>query len=135
MKPRKISFGMSDNATSTIFGIYNADATPLGETRYALSKVTGNSSCELCDITHGWNPFGKKSWKRTCNSTSINLELIHRNEATPSQLQAAKPLPAFITEHSGHWKLLMSKDEIAQFTKRPEGLIDEPSQRLESSQT
>ena len=126
---------MSDNATLTIFGIYNADATPFGEARYALSKVTGNSSCELCDITHGWNPFGKRSWKRACKSTSMDLELIHRNEATPSQLQAAKPLPAFITEHSGHWKTLMSKDEITQFKNRPEDLIDELSQRLKGSQT
>ena len=126
---------MSDNATSTIFGIYNADATPLGEARYALSKVIGSSSCKLCDITHGWNPFGKKSWKRACNSTSVYLELIHRNEATPSQLHAAEPLPAFITEHSGQWTSLMSKDEIAQFKNRPEDLIDELSQRLESSQT
>ena len=67
---------MSDNATSTIFGIYNADATPLGETRYALSKVTGNSSCELCDITHGWNPFGKK--------LETNLQLnLHKPRTNP----------------------------------------------------
>jgi|TARA_B100001741_G_scaffold275733_1_gene246174 hypothetical protein len=121
--------------TARLIGIYNADASTLGEARYALGKVAGNSSCELCDITHGWNPFGKKSWKRACNSTSMDLELIHRNEATPSQLQAAKPLPAFITEHSGQWKSLMSKDEITQFKNRPEDLIDELSQRLESSQT
>ena len=121
--------------TARLIGIYNADASTLGEARYALGKVAGNSSCELCDITHGWNPFGKKSWKRACNSTSVYLELIHRNEATPSQLHAAEPLPAFITEHSGQWTSLMSKDEIAQFKNRPEDLIDELSQRLESSQT
>ena len=134
MRPRKVSFGMSDNVTSTIFGIYNADASALGEIRYTLGKITGNSSCELCNLTHGWNPFGKRDWKRVCNSTSLELEIIHRDEATPSQLQAAQPLPAFITEHSGQWKPLMSKDEIAQFKNRPDDLLDELSQRLESSQ-
>ena len=60
-----------------VFGIYNADGSFLGELQYAISKVVGKSSCSLCELTHGWNPFGKRKWKTVCKSSDLNIQLIH----------------------------------------------------------
>ena len=46
-----------------VFGIYNADGTFFGELGYVIAKLGGKRSCSLCDVTHGWNPFGKRQWK------------------------------------------------------------------------
>jgi len=126
---------MDGNNPVAIFGIYNAGSSVLGELRYVLSKAVGHDSCELCDLTHGWNPFGRRDWKGACDSSSLRIELIHRNEATQSQLRAAGPLPAFIIEQSDQWKSLMHKEEIPKYKKQPKDLLDELSLRLRSFQT
>ena len=85
-----------------IVGIYNADGGLSGELRYALDKVLGRSGCGLCDITHGWNLFGKRSWREACRASPVAIEMIHRNEATPEQLAVAGFLPAVLIGGKGH---------------------------------
>ena len=108
-----------------VVGIFNADASVLGELRYTLSKLTGQSSCALCDITNGWNPFGKKSWKEACAESELQIDLIHRNEATLDELRVAEPLPAFITEKNNEWKVLMRGQEMPAFQNNPSALLAE----------
>ena len=116
-----------------MFGIYNADGSLLGELRYSISKVVGKSSCSLCELTHGWNPFGKRKWKTVCKSSDLNIQLIHRDEATESQLKTAADLPSFITESDGGWVQMMGASQINKFKNRPSELISELEDFFEHS--
>ena len=114
---------MSEN--KVVFGIYNADGSFLGELRYSISKIIGKSSCSLCELTHGWNPFGKRKWKTVCKSSDLDICLIHKGEATASQLRAAGDLPSFITEYEGDWIQIMGTGQISEFENQPFELVSE----------
>jgi hypothetical protein len=106
-----------------IIGIYNADGSILGELKFAVNKVTGKSNCGLCDLTHGWNPLGKSSWKRASSSSHVEIELLHRNELTTEQSETAGDLPAIIVEKVGEWKKIMSADDIFSFSGNASGFL------------
>ena len=106
-----------------VFGIYNADGTFLGELGYVIAKLGGKRSCSLCDVTHGWNPFGKREWKGLCKASSLDIQLIHRDEATESQLQAAADLPSFITEAQEGWAQIMTSSQITKLKNQPETIV------------
>ena len=106
-----------------VFGIYKANGTFLGELGYVISKLAGKKSCNLCDITHGWNPFGKRKWKGLCKSSSLDIQLIHRDEATESQLKAAADLPSFITEAQEGWTQIMTSAQITKLKNQPETIV------------
>ena len=106
-----------------VFGIYNADGTFFGELGYLIAKLSGKRSCSLCDVTHGWNPFGKREWKGLCKSNLINIQLIHQNEATESQLIAAGDLPSFITEAQEGWAQIMTSTQITKLKNQPETIV------------
>ena len=106
-----------------VFGIYNADGTALAELGYVIAKLGGKKSCSLCDVTHGWNPFGKRQWKGLCKSSSIDIQLIHRDEATESQLQAAGDLPSFITEVEEGWTQIMTSTQITKLKNQPDTIV------------
>ena len=106
-----------------VFGIYNADGTTLAELGYVIAKLAGKKSCSLCDVTHGWNPFGKRQWKGLCKSSSIDIQLIHRDEATESQLQAAGDLPSFITEVEEGWTQIMTSTQITKLKNQPDTVV------------
>ncbi len=106
-----------------VFGIYNADGTTLAELGYVIAKLGGKKSCSLCDVTHGWNPFGKRQWKGLCKSSSIDIQLIHRDEATESQLQAAGDLPSFITEVEEGWTQIMTSTQITKLKNQPDTIV------------
>ena len=116
-----------------VFGIYNADGSFFGEFRYSVLKVVGKSSCSLCELTHGWNPFGKRKWKTVCKSSDLDIQLIHRDEATASQLKTAGDLPSFITESDGGWVQIMSADLINGFKNRQAELVSELEDFFEHS--
>jgi hypothetical protein len=77
-------------------GLYNADSSFMGEFRYLWTKLTKGGSCSLCDLTHGWNPFGKSSWKTACEDLDVPIGLLHKNEADPEQLSVIDSLPAIV---------------------------------------
>ena len=106
-----------------VFGIYNADGTFFGELGYVIAKLGRKKSCSLCDVTHGWNPFGKRQWKGLCKSSSLDIQLIHRDEATESQLQAAADLPSFITEVEEGWTQIMTSTQITKLKSQPETIV------------
>lgn len=106
-----------------IYGIFNADSSFMSEISYSVRKVLGQSDCNLCEISFGWNPFGKKDWKDVLSTSPIRIELIHRDEADPAQLHATSSLPAFIVNSDGVWVELMNADTIAMFKGRPADLV------------
>ncbi|MFQ3315848.1 MAG: hypothetical protein ACI85J_001678 [Candidatus Poriferisodalaceae bacterium] len=116
----QIEFGNFLLATSVRFieemaefvGIYNADSGIRGELTYALIKLSGKSSCSLCEITHGWNPFGRNAWRTSCRESGLDLTLIHRNNASAQQLNAVESLPAILKKTDGNWSQVVSADEL-----------------------
>ena len=112
-----------------IVGIYNADGSIGGELSYALAKLTRRGSCELCDVTHGWNPLGKRSWKAAVERCSLDMKFIHRDEALPDQLSAAGQLPAVVMSSHDGWRVLMTNSEFAIFKSDPGELIVEIERR------
>jgi hypothetical protein len=95
----------------TLVGIYNADGTLLGELSYVVRKYTGRGHCELCDITHG-TVRRKPGWDAACARAGLDIELLHRDEATADQLSAAGELPAVITLDGGAWVRVMGPSEL-----------------------
>lgn len=107
-----------------VVGIYNADGGLSGELRYVLDKLLGRSDCVLCDLTHGWSAFGKRSWREACRTSPIPIEMIHRDKASPSQLIAAGSLPAVLIGEEGAWRLAADAGLIGSMTKDPPRLVE-----------
>ena len=107
-----------------VVGIYNADGGLSGELRYTLDKVLGRSDCGLCDLTHGWNAFGKRAWRDACRASPVPIELIHRNNATESQLAAAGSLPVVLIGEEGTWRQAAGTELIRSLSKDPAKFLD-----------
>lgn len=107
-----------------VVAIYNADRGLAGELRYIRDKLLGRSSCALCDLTHGWNPFGKRSWRDACRAGRVRIETIHRDEATRSQLAAAGTLPAVLIGQADSWTPVVGAEMISSMRKDPDKLLD-----------
>lgn len=105
-------------------GIYDADGTLSGEVRYAIGKLLGRGKCALCDITHGWNPMGSRSWKQACEVSDVELDLVHRDEASAEQLAAATGLPSIVRGHEGQWSEVLTADEIAPYVGAPNQFLE-----------
>ena len=118
-----------------VVGIYNADGSVTGEIAYAASKLTGRGSCELCEVTHGWNPFGRREWKTALQQSDLDITFIHRDEALPEQLAAAGQLPSIITLGDDDWHVIMSANDIRQCNKSTEQLISQLRVRLDVTAT
>lgn len=112
-------------------GIYNADGGLSGELRYAVDKVLGRSDCGLCDLTHGWNAFGKRSWRDACRANPVPIELIHRDAATEPQLAASGSLPAVLVGDGGSWRRVADRDLIRSLSKDPSGFLDHLEKELD----
>lgn len=108
--------------TVKFVGIYNADGTILGEISYVATKLAGRGSCALCDITHGWTGR-KKSFDAACSAGGVELELLHRNEATAEQLAAAGELPAVIHRDGDTWALVLGPAELEACGAEPTELV------------
>jgi len=93
-------------------GIYNADSGIRGELTYALFKLSRKSSCSLCEITHGWNPFGRNTWRTSRRDSGLDLTMIHRNKASAQQLDAVESLPAILKKTDGNWSQVVSADQL-----------------------
>lgn len=101
-------------------GIYDADGTLLGEISYVVRKYTGRGHCELCDITHG-ALRRKKTWNTA--SVGLDIDLLHRDEASPEQLASAGKLPAVVGETEHGWILVAGPADLAACGREPGNLV------------
>ena len=93
----------------SLFAIYDADGSVFGELKYALGKCVGKGGCALCDLSHGWSPFGKKSWRQRTGVTA-NLTWLHRNEL-PETLRflSLEQLPCIAAEVESGIEILIDR--------------------------
>ena len=108
----------------TLVGIFDADGGLRGELRYVLDKLAGRGHCPLCDITHGLNPLGKRSFKEACAAAGVTMTLLHRDEASPEQLAAAGNLPVVLAGAGGNWRILIPSGGLAACEGSPAKLLD-----------
>lgn len=80
---------MSNLPTVTEFiGVYDADATLLGEVSYWIGARLGTRHCSLCELTHGLFTV-KREWKECRLSLGVPFSAYHRNDAPADALAAA----------------------------------------------
>lgn len=108
-----------------LFGVYDADATLVGEASYWIGARLGIRHCSLCDITHSL--FREKSQWRECvarlhNEFGITFRAFHRNDQ-PDEVRkvANNTYPVVVARNSsGVMSLFLSNDQITECGIDPE---------------
>lgn len=108
-----------------LFGVYDADATLIGEASYWIGARLGIRHCSLCDITHSL--FTEKSEWRECvaklqEDHGITFAAFHRDDQ-PSQVRAviAGNYPAVVAlDTQGEYSLFMDSVQIDKCAKSPQ---------------
>jgi hypothetical protein len=118
-----------------LFGIYDADATIVGEVSYWIGARFGIRHCSLCDITHSL--FTQKSeWqqcqKQLAKEHGVDFQAYHRNDAPAQVLKAAGgKYPVVISKDASEkYLIFMDNSAIASCGKSPQGFLDEILKRL-----
>jgi hypothetical protein len=118
-----------------LYGVYDADATILGEISYWLGARIGIRHCTLCDITHSMF-FKKAAWKdcqvELLEKYGVNFQTFHRNDQLD---QVAKVIngayPAVVARDiNGNFTLFMSDPEISVSGDSPHRFMAEIIKRL-----
>ena len=118
-----------------LIGVYDADATLVGELSYWIGARFGVRHCSLCDITHSL--FREKSQWRECQSRlesdlHVEFETFHRNDQ-PDDVRACidGEYPAVVMRgDDGVVLMFMSASEIDACGASPEKFADEISRRM-----
>ena len=118
-----------------LIGVYDADATLLGEVSYWLGARFGVRHCSLCDITHSL--FREKSQWRECQSRlesdlHVEIETFHRNDQ-PDDVRACidGKYPAVVMRgDDGVVSMFMNASEIDACGASPENFAAEISRRM-----
>lgn len=118
-----------------LIGVYDADATLLGEVAYWIGARFGVRHCSLCDITHSL--FREKPQWRECqsrleNDLHVEIETFHRNDQ-PDDVRACidGKYPAVVMRgDDGAVSMFMTASEIDACGASPEYFAAEISRRL-----
>ena len=118
-----------------LIGVYDADATLVGELFYWIGARFGARHCSLCDITHSL--FREKSQWRECQSRlesdlHVVFETFHRNDQ-PEDVRACidGKYPAVVMRgDDGKVSMFMSAGEIEACGVSPEQFVTEISRKF-----
>jgi hypothetical protein len=96
----------------TLYAIYDADGSVLGELRYLRDRCIGKAECALCDLTHGWNPMGRPAWRQR-NGVTASLIWLHRDELPEHALHHLRgQLPCIAVDRDGDFDILISREAL-----------------------
>jgi hypothetical protein len=115
-----------------LVGVYDADATLIGEVAYWVGARLGVRHCALCDVTHG-TFRRRRDWD--CEVARIHLPFttFHRNDAPHDVLAACGgALPAVLRRTGDRVTVLLGPDEIARCASSPAALVDRILLHLEN---
>ena len=121
-----------------LYGVYDADATILGELSYWLGARLGVRHCSLCDITHSL--FKQKSTWQECvkelkERHGVDFQAFHRNDQ-PDQVRKviASNYPAVVAEDDvGKFSLFMTDAEISDCHSSPKDFMGRIVEQLSNS--
>ncbi|MDE0652280.1 MAG: hypothetical protein OXI26_01340 [bacterium] len=116
----------------TLVGIFDAEGGLRGELRYVIDKLAGRGHCALCDITHGLNPLGKRSFKEACAASGVTMTLLHRDEASSEQLAMSGELPVVLAGAGDNWRVLIPAGDLAACDGSPARLLELVEERSEN---
>ena len=95
-----------------LYAIYDADGSLFGEMAYLWGKCTGQAQCALCDLSHGWNPLGRKVWRER-GGLARSLNWVHRDEMPELLLaQVMQELPCVVVDRGGQLEILISREAL-----------------------
>ena len=107
-----------------IIFIYNADEGKLNAAFDSIHKFVspGTYQCQLCAMTHG--SFGmKKDWKAFIESLGVEIQFLHRDDASKILGDTVPPLPAVMgVDSEKTMKVLVSSEEMKNMQNDPEKL-------------
>jgi hypothetical protein len=105
-------------------GVYDADATLIGELTYWLGARFGVRHCSLCDITHGL--FTERSdWIRCRESLRVPITTYHRNDAPPDVLEVVNgAFPCVVARGVANQStVVLGPDDLEALDGSPEALV------------
>lgn len=104
----------SDLPYQELIGVYNAEGSLFGEVKYVVGKLTGTTSCALCDISHklAWE---KESFTLFKNNYPIPFFNRHLDELEAEVLQLAKDrAPCIIGRDNNGWQVVLTSHHLEQ---------------------
>ena len=126
---------IANSAIVALFGVYDADATLVGEVSYWIGARLGIRHCSLCDITHSL--FREKSeWqgyqKLLAQKHGVDFQAFHRNDAPEQVRQIANgAYPIVISQDSvGIFELFMANAQISSCNSSAQNFLEEIVARL-----
>ncbi len=118
-----------------LFGVYDADATLIGEASYWIGARLGIRHCSLCDITHSL--FTEKSeWQQCVAKLEKEHGIVFKSFHRDDQPQEVKTVingnyPAVVARDAqDNYSLFMSAEEIDQCNKSPQRFLQEIIKRV-----
>ena len=96
-------------------GVYDADATLVGEISYWIGARLGTAHCSLCELTHGL--FTKKSeWKACAAKLPVPFLTYHRNDAPADVIAlAAGRYPVVMARSQGELRIVLDEADLEDF--------------------
>ena len=124
-----MSSNQNNSQITDLFGVYDADATLLGEATYWIGARLGLRHCSLCDITHSL--FTEKSeWQRCVTQLQqehgITFKAFHRDDQ-PNEVKTVinGNYPAVVARNTqGQYSLFMDSAQIDSCAKSPQVFLE-----------
>jgi len=104
-------------------GVYDADATIVGEVSYWLGARLGVRHCGLCDVTHGtFRP--RADWARAAATLDVPFVAFHRNDA-PDDVRAvaAGAYPVVLARTANSLRVIVDAAALDACAGSPEALV------------
>ena len=106
---------MSNNNPITIYCIYNANGSILGEINYLFKKYLLGFDCSMCRISHN-SFYEKKEWKDKVLQSDLNLKTVHIDEQSDDLYQFSNgKAPCVVGENNEGFKFIFENDELNEF--------------------
>jgi len=95
-------------------GVYDADATLIGEISFWLKARVGATHCALCELTHGVFRT-KREWVSCSRELAVPFRTFHRNDAPADVLQTSPQFPVVLVRRSSGLSVLLDADALDEF--------------------
>ena len=108
-------FGMSKNNIITIYCVYNAEGSIIGELKYLILKYFYGFKCSMCEITHT-NFSEKEEWKNKISQSSYSIKSVHLDEQPEDLYQFSNgKAPCVVGKNKKGFKFIFTNDELNSF--------------------